>query len=123
MELHRVKKLSGQDGLWTLRRYIGENLIAETSFDLIDCADNFAEIGISKPPDFKELHAAEAAAASAALAEEPEETEEVVCGKEAPTGSHVKVNVCRTRTEIEQRRENDQEFIREIGTTPVPPKR
>ena len=123
IELHRVKKLSGQDGLWTFRRYIGESLIAETSFDLIDCAGNIAESGIAKPPDSKEPHAAEAAAAHAALAEEAEETEEVVCGKEAPTGSHVKVKVCRTRTEIERRRENDQEFIREIGTTPVPPKR
>lgn len=93
---------------------------AETSFNLIDCAGNVAEIGISKPPDSKELHADEAAAARAASAEE---TEEVVCGKEAPTGSHVKVKVCRTRTEIEQRRKNDQEFMREIGTTPVPPKR
>ncbi len=33
-----------EDGLWTLRSYIGENLIAEQVFNLIDCEGEFQEM-------------------------------------------------------------------------------
>ena len=45
----------------------------------------------------------------------------MVCQKEATTGSHRMKRVCRTRTEIEQRRAADTEMIRKLQSKPVAP--
>ena len=42
------------------------------------------------------------------------------CTYEKPTGSHRLVKVCRSRGEIDERREADQEFIRKVQRTPSP---
>lgn len=146
-ELQRVSNLAPYEGLWTMRSYIGEELVAEETFNLIDCAGDFAEIDIYNPPSPEELLAAKvaaaitlseaateaaaaaeakaaakaegAAAAAAAAALEGEENREVICRKETPTGSHMKVTVCRLRGEIDRRREDDQDFVRDVQSEPV----
>lgn len=42
------------------------------------------------------------------------------CTFEKPTGSHRLVKVCRTRGQIEERRTEDQEFIRKVQRTASP---
>lgn len=40
--------------------------------------------------------------------------DEVVCRREVPTGSRVGVRVCRSRAEMEQRRTEDRDSLREV---------
>ena len=111
-----------QDGVWTLRSYMDEELVAEESFNLIDCAGHFAEIDIDELPDPEVLAAVKRAAeAEEEKKNEPvDEPEEIiVCREEKRTGSHMKSTVCYTRSQIDGRMERDQQLVRDIQSTPV----
>ena len=45
---------------------------------------------------------------------------QVVCHKEKPTGSHRVIRVCRTRSQIANRRTADQAMLKNISNAPVP---
>jgi Ethanolamine utilization protein EutJ (predicted chaperonin) len=44
--------------------------------------------------------------------------EKLICKREKTTGSHRTTRICRTRADIERRREDDQQMIRDIQSTP-----
>jgi hypothetical protein len=56
-------------------------------------------------------------AAAAAQQSAPAE-EELICRREKTTGSHRTTRICWKRSEIEKRREEDQQMIRSIQSTP-----
>jgi hypothetical protein len=66
-----------------------------------------ASAGTSQPRDAAEVAQAEAAPAGPELAA----SENVVCQRERPIGSHIPRMVCRDQQEAIERRERDQEFF------------
>lgn len=97
------------DGIWTVRSYIDGKQVAEQPFNLIDCAGELESVEIPELPQ----------QANEPPASEPEpEPEIIVCSREKQTGSNIKTMVCRTETQIDKRRESDQEMIRDVQTTP-----
>ena len=101
------------DGVWTVRSYVDGELISELPFNLIDCAGELESLEIPELPE-------PAIVAADGAAEPPPDPlpEEIVCTREKLTGSNIKQTVCRTVTEIERRRENDQELVRDIQDSP-----
>ena len=97
------------DGVWTVRSYIDGELVAEQPFNLIDCAGELESIAIPELPE----------PAPGAPETEPEpEPEKIVCSREKLTGSNIKTTVCRTESDIDRRRESDQDMIRDVQTAP-----
>lgn len=106
-EMLDIDKKFKATGIWTLRSYIQDKLVFEGSFNLIGCDSDLRADSVPEAPEDEVESAGE-----------PEEPLEVVCRKEKVTGSHRLTTVCRTRPQIERRRENDQDLARDIQTVP-----
>lgn len=102
------------NGTWTLRSYVYGKLVSELDFTLVNCPEQV-------------LPGEDVVAAGEGSDVESDDSsyaeEEIVCRREKPIGSNIRQTVCRVRSDIDSRRERDQDMMRDMQRTPDGPSR